>query len=575
MIKYIPFLLPLFFYQTDSTEIYLNEPKTFHISTEESVDYEKSIFTLNGEILNCHESIVFRIEQEGINTFKYQLFNKKGVLIEQGEKTYILDSINPDIKILVDDNEMKDSIGLIESQEITIYVKEENIAKKEVYIDNQLQEEFLETYLLTKENKNIKVIVEDLAGNKTEKEVDIEPLEEVIISSSIQEMYTLNSEIDFESNQSLEEYECLINGQVQDVLMYSFEESGEYDILIRHKKYPYLIPFTQTVIYSLDDLDFSITASSYQANQDIKINTYLNAPYILSSYIKDSLGNVYNFGDEIIYSAKENTKETIHLQGFVQDLFGRQVEKDIDVQISTILPTMSLSIDGKEINNQEEYAFQKIDKVSINTDSLKNDTFFLNKKEESYSSLESALENMDGGDILQYDVELKDEFGNINQYTYFFYKEFVPQVFQQETVNETRDVIEKRVWKVDEKGKVNLVQETEKKIWHPLIYFDAAELIPGKELEIVFMNVEYVKELRVNGNCVDLNKLEKDEFGNWKYVYLIDSQMKSITVEMKDQQGQWTKKTAEIEIRESGFHLSYIVVPVLLLFGFFILKRYV
>ncbi|MDO4466327.1 MAG: hypothetical protein Q4C49_04895 [Bacillota bacterium] len=569
MIKTTALIVPLLLFPTSSsTEVYIKEPKTYHISMAEEIDRSQSEVILNEEILDISDSLVFRIDQEGKNTLKYVFKDQEGNVVDKGEKIYILDTKKPQIEVKLDDFTFEETIGVMDELEIQLEIDEENIEKKEVYIDDQLQDE-LDTYFITKENKNMKVIVKDRAGNQTKVEYPIEIVEDIQIESSNPELYTLEENIEFLSEQDLDAYECLINGQVQDSYSYTFAATNEYDIWIQHKKYPYIIPYKQTIYFTNDPLDFFLEASGTKSNQNISIQSSL-----LNAYIQDSYGNTYAFEDEIVYEAKEDWNETIQIKGFVQDMFGRQVEKELEIQISTILPKANLQIDGIELKDEEVYMFEKIDSISLQADTKYTEIFLENEQRVEYSSLKDALELMKEGSSLQYEIQLEDEFGNKNSYRYLFSKEYTPKFIQQETVNETRNVVEKRVWSLDRKGKVNLVEEQEDKIWNPLIYLDAAQLIPGNDIEIIFMNVEKVKELYINGIEMDVLTLEKDDFGNWKIKYHLDMHAEEIEIAIKDQQNQWTKKKMSIKKQGITFSWGYFFFPIVILLLVYILFKY-
>ncbi|MBQ0066096.1 MAG: hypothetical protein KBT48_10080 [Firmicutes bacterium] len=574
MKPFISFIVPFFFLLNPSSqEIYLSQSKTIHIATDENIDFTQSEILLNHKKLEDLHEFVFTVDKEGKNVLEYTLVNEAGEIVEKGERIYILDTQNPEIKVSQGYVEFEDSIGLFEDSNVRVEIKDDTLSQEEIYVDDKRTELENGSIFLKTENKTLKIEVSDHAGHRVKKEFKIEVLEPVEMFSSVDSAYTLDPTYQIFSEQDLSDYELVVNGDAQDSFIYDFEKEQEYFILVRHKRYPDLIVFSQHLDYYNHPLELNLQADRYKSNSSIHVLCETQNEYLEEVKIFDSLGNNYDLGQSIEYKAKENSSQKIELTAMAKDLFGRVVSKKLDLQLSTLAPEMELSLNDRKMLEDKEYVFVDVDSLDIQSTAQRKEEFRVDGAVKQYVSLEAALRDLPKGKTLAYFVRLEDEFGNTSQKLYTFKKEYKAPLVSQETYNSTRDVIESRVWSVDEKGEVKLVENHEEKVWHPLIYMDPEELVSGKQADIIFFNMKEIKALRINGKEIDISSLKKDSMGNWKYTYTIPRQSKEIKVEVKDASNQWLKKTSSV--KSANNTSIYYWIPCILLLLFFIVVKYV
>ena len=176
----------------------LNHPDDVCVSLDDSVDIEQSSFWYQDqEIYPQNKEIIFHVFEENESIFNYILKDSDGNILEESEKTIVLDTTKPDINVFVGEYEIEETIYVEDSIDISVNFNDIHLKETQLFLDDVLMsEDSMATVTINSDNKELKLIATDTFGNVTKRKIRIEKVEipEVIINKSYDE-YTLDPNI--------------------------------------------------------------------------------------------------------------------------------------------------------------------------------------------------------------------------------------------------------------------------------------------------------------------------------------------------------------------------------------------
>lgn len=139
----------------------VQQGKEFQIKTDEAVDFEQSVFLVDGQKISRKS---FGLEQ-GRHSFCFELKDNQGRILESAEQSLDVDLLPPQIEA------GPDFIYVYAARPYTYSVKEDALKLEELKIDGQLSNG--RQVLIERGNRSIAIRAEDDSGNQSEAHVQI------------------------------------------------------------------------------------------------------------------------------------------------------------------------------------------------------------------------------------------------------------------------------------------------------------------------------------------------------------------------------------------------------------------
>ena len=556
-IEYIDFI------QFQETESFINgiasEKQNVQLLFDERVDLESSLVIYDGINVDLVNNASIQIQREGISELIYILKDIDGYPLEEGRKEITLDTSSPVIDFKYNEESISDQIVLDCDDSIHIDIQDENVKEYHIFVDDEeISFDNLSMDIkVNKDTKSIFVTCTDVAGNTTERKLNIKYVEYPEIIDFETKYLTVNDTTllleKYEENFNLEVY-CdgmyiySIPIEKEEPIYINFDKSGIYTFKLKYKEFDkFEKDIKGTIVYSNKNPSIQLIVSNTYTNQDANIEVKYDCDYLNSGYIEiisDGILEKYPLMKYVHLPKIMNADVQYEVCASIVDQFGRNALAKTYVRIDNKAPISNLYIDENlyiqplEISQVPNYSFRVDD-----TDSNMSIQYSLNEEIKN-EPFETIFKNMKKGDVLKILTTTKDKLNNteFKEYQFVFKPQPITVVTNNVTQNNKDRIEYERTWSIDESNelkledKVKIVDETK-----PQIHY-----LREKDIVHIWIdqNDTYSKDsfvsIQVNGKEVDLSKVKKDKLNNDSIDISLKSKVNDIVVKAKDENGNET-----------------------------------
>ncbi len=551
------------FIQFQETETFSNgvasTKQNVQLYFDERVDLESSLVIYDGLNVDLMNDASIQIQKEGISELIYILKDIDGYPLEEGKKEIILDTTSPVIDFKYHEESISDQLFLDCDDFIHIDIQDENLEEYHVYVNEEeiLTEDSSLELSIDKDIKSIFVTCKDVAGNITEKRLNIHYVEYPIIDDFETKYLCANETMlsigKYEENFNLEVY-CdgiyihSIQIENEEFIPLHFDKSGIYTFKLKHlQNEKFEKEIKGQIIYSNKNPLIQLITSHTYTNQDVNVEVKYDCDYLSSGFIDVVYDGIYERYPlmKSVYLPKRVSADILYeVYASIIDQFGRTAMAKTQVRIDNKAPVSSLYIDANiyteplEISEMPNYSFHIDD-----TNSNMTIQYYLNEEIKN-ESFETIFKNMKREDVLKILTTTKDALNNteIKEYQ-FIYKPKPISIVTNHVTQKNDDRIEhERTWSISESNelklddKVQIEDETK-----PQIHY-----VREKDVVHVWIdqNDSYSKDsfvsIQVNGKEVDLSKVQKDKLNNDSIDISLKSKVNDIVIKAKDENGNET-----------------------------------
>lgn len=528
---------------------------------DEKVDLDSSLVIYDGKQVDLsQEHTYIDVQKEGVTQLVYILKDVDGYALDQGEKSILLDTTIPDVVVKVKDHNIMDVLPLENKETIHVEILEENIESIEVYLDDEkLDCEGKEFDLdVTNQNRTLRILCRDVAGNEVERKIDILPI--VFPECELKDtLYTKENKMDLKFDEICEtpfylkvycnENFCYsLDLENVDSITVDFTSNGTYTFILEHKEYPQIKKALEgSIVYSNIQPIITLQPSSKVSNEDVFVGLNWYVPYIKKAYVDvelDGIKDRHPFNEEICLKAVENKDLFYKIFAYAMDAFGNEVTDMVIVRIDKRAPSTSLYL------NNEQVLDKKIIKKLPKFDFLMDDNS-ANMRVEYYINgvlmdmdLEKVFNRMLKDDVLKVKTYTHDALSNleIKEYEFVFSPDKkIEMVSKSEQILRSDEVATfERIWSVNEKNELVLEKNTKvltSKL-KPKIHY------VRKKNKVQIYSEDQIESCLVNGRKVEISK---DVLGHDFVEISLRKSKTTIEVKAKNDTGVTTIKKSEVK----------------------------
>lgn len=509
------------------TETFINGVASTSGSVElffhEKVDRDSSLVIYDGKEVDLSQEHTFiDIQKEGITQLVYILKDVDGYALQEGEKTILLDTTMPDIILKVKNQTLLDTLPLEKDEIVHVQILEENMEEIHVYVDDkEVEVEGLEFDVnVHKENRELKIICKDIAGNEVERRMAILPI--VYPESTLHKtIYTKDNHFELKLNSMCTQpyrlhvycdskYYYSLDLENTDHALLDLSKNGQYTFVVEHKEYPqFKKKLDGIVFYSNIKPVISLQTSTQLSNKDVAVNVTMDAPYMESGYIEIELNGDtrrYPISQTFILSTMDNQDLIYNVHAYVKDAFGHEARDEVRVRIDRKAPVSNLYIDNEPVQNRMEIKkIPNINYVLGDLDASMRVEYYLND-ERMNMDVEKIFNRMKKDDVLKVITFTTDALFNLEKKRYEFV--FVPEkevemVSKSEQKMETDEIVEfERIWIVNDHNEVVLKENKQRiqKASKPVIHYTR------KKNKVQIWVKEKLDYVLVNGKKMHIDK---------------------------------------------------------------------
>lgn len=528
---------------------------------DEKVDLDSSLVIYDGKQVDLsQEHTYIDVQKEGVTQLVYILKDVDGYALDQGEKSILLDTTIPDVVVKVKDHNIMDILPLENKETIHVEILEENIESVEVYLDDEkLDCEGKEFDLdVTNQNRTLRILCRDVAGNEVERKIDILPI--VFPEYELKEtLYTKENKMDLKFDGICEmpfylkvycdgNFCYSLDLENLDSITVDFTSNGTYTFVLEHKEYPQIKKALEgSIVYSNIQPIITLQPSSKVSNEDVLVGLNWYVPYIKKAYVDvelDGIKDRHPFNEEICLKAVENKNLFYKVFAYAMDAFGNEVTDMVIVRIDKRAPSTSLYL------NNEQVLDKKIIKKLPKFDFLMDDNS-ANMRVEYYINgvlmdmdLDKVFNRMLKNDVLKVKTYTHDALSNleIKEYEFVFSPDKkIEMVSKSEQILRSDEVATfERIWSVNEKNELVLEKNTKvltSKL-KPKIHY------VRKKNKVQIYSEDQIESCLVNGKKVEISK---DVLGHDFVEISLRKSKTTIEVKAKNDTGVTTIKKSEVK----------------------------